>query len=290
MPRVMISYRNTPEQSQFALDLNDALKSSGIETWIDVEQLTGGGIWKDNIVKGIKNSDCVIVCLSPEYFESDICLMECYIARGYDKRIIPLVVSENEDSDIFQLIMSHEETKSIEDLTIGRIQYGSLFGIDMSREDFIQRTIEAVNTPYLDMDFDVYTSYKTRHAPFATSLADSLNDHGISTFIATRHRRLGADWRADSWNAILQARYHLVVLTPGLTDSTYIKNELRIAQTKPTTFIPVLAPDAVDNYQAINDIRETFTAREFSMLTDIQWFMPDDNLVTSIIDFIQSAS
>ncbi len=85
MTQVMISYRNIDGQKEFADVLEQALAKAGFSTWIDKNNIPPLSRWEDEIFKGIKNSDFVILCLSPEYFESEICLLECYVARGYGK-------------------------------------------------------------------------------------------------------------------------------------------------------------------------------------------------------------
>ncbi len=92
MPRVMISYRNNEEQKAFATELNQAFNAD-VETWIDYEKIASGQFWKDAIIDGIKDSDYVVLCLSTEYLKSSVCMLECYIARGYRKKVLPLWIS-----------------------------------------------------------------------------------------------------------------------------------------------------------------------------------------------------
>ena len=101
MARVMISYRNIDGQRDFAFSLEKALADAGIETWLDVKDIPRLSLWEDEIFKGIIDSDYVVLCLSPEYFESETCRFECYVARGYGKTILPLIVANDTSASVF---------------------------------------------------------------------------------------------------------------------------------------------------------------------------------------------
>ncbi len=292
MVKVMISYRNVPDQKAFAQELSDAFETSGVNTWLDVKDIGPLSKWEDAIVDGIKNSDYVAVCLSPEYFESDICMMECYIARGYRKKILPIAVSQSPTYNVFHDIMDHEETKGLEDLNIAFMYEPTYAGLPLTKYERIQRIVAAVVNPVpQETKYDIYVSYKFSQAEFATRIADDLNRENLSTFIMTTKIYPGDIWREVTWNAMLQAKYHIVVLTPDIKDSVYIKNEIRVSRTKETVFVPILADTLANDQQAQDDILNTFKTREFALLNDTQWLRTDkgyDHMMQSLINFLGS--
>ncbi len=292
MPRVMISYRNVDGQREFALEMEKILSGAGIDTWIDVKDIQRGSRWKDEIFKGIINSDYVILCLSPEYFESETCLIECYVARGYGKTILPLIVPSRRDADIFQIIPNFEETKGIDQLQFLDMRTESILGLKESLADLHKRVISAILNPVTPgIEYDVYVSFRVHDAEFATKIADDLNANGIKTYVATRTLDVGVDWRAITWNALLKAKIHIFILSPHVTGSGYIAKEVLVSSTKDTIFHPVLAEDYVHDEFAKSTIRESFeTDEHLKLLTEIHWHIPDkgyDNFIQELYSDIQ---
>lgn len=292
MSQVMISYRNLPEQKAFAEELNEAFKAVGVDTWLDTEQLTEAIEWENAIIDGIKNSDYVAVCLSEDYFESEICLMECYIARGYRKKILPIWVSNNTGLNPFELISRHPETEGLEYKSVAKLNLQDLWGLPLTRYERIKRIVDSVANPIShETVYKVYISYKYHQAKFATKVADSLNDEGLSTFIMTKHVNIGDDHNEVAWNAMLQAKYHISIITPDIKDSVYIKNELRLAKTRNTKYLSIAAETLIGEEQLKKDIRASFRATEFDILNKTQWFRLDegyDIMIEKLIKVVSS--
>jgi hypothetical protein len=279
MPRVMISYRNVDGQREFAFDLEKELANAGLETWLDTKNIPRLSRWEDEIFNGIINSDYVILCLSPDYFESETCLFECLIARGYGKTLLPIIVPYDAQIEVLDLISDHDETKGIDHLNILNFRTQTVLGLREEHAKLTQRVIKAITHPTLpDTDYDVYFSFRTSQATFATQVADDLNKAGIKSFIHTRAIDPGVDWRRMSWSAGLRSKIHVVILSPDVEQSEFIKNEVLVTRTKQNTqFIPLLAQDFVDDQAAKSTIRQTFsTSKNLSMLNQIQWFIPQE--------------
>ncbi len=86
LPRVMISY-NHKASSELALKLNSLLKVHNIKTWIDIDNMSGGDIFKD-MANGVETSDVVLIILSNEYCNSDNCIRECEYAVSQNKYLV----------------------------------------------------------------------------------------------------------------------------------------------------------------------------------------------------------
>lgn len=92
MNRVFVSYsrRNKTFAERIARDLSDA----GLDVWIDFRQIHAGELWKEEIFRGIRRSEIVLVLLSPDAVESQWVQLEVQTARELNKLIIPVMVVE----------------------------------------------------------------------------------------------------------------------------------------------------------------------------------------------------
>ncbi|MEO1288786.1 MAG: toll/interleukin-1 receptor domain-containing protein [Chloroflexota bacterium] len=285
MPQVMISYRNLPEQKAFALSLEQALSDAGIDTWMDVKDIPPLSNWEDEIFKGIIESDYVLLCLSPEYFESETCLIECYVARGYMKRILPVIVPHNEHPEmgtyrIIEYLNSHQSTRGLDHLNILNFHSKSSFGLKLKQEEMRAKLVQSVKNPTFTANkYDAYVSYRSKHASHATQIVNYLNAKGITTFASPISLDIGDDWRVKSWNAMLHSRFHIVLLSPDLADSDYISNELLVMRTKKDTiYIPILLIEFAEDMDAQKVIRQKMqNSKNFNHLNNIQWLVMENN-------------
>lgn len=291
MARVMISYRNIESQRDFASSLEKVLANVGIQTWIDFKNIPRLSRWEDEIFKGIINSDYVVLCLSPEYFESETCLFECYIARGYGKTLLPLILPCDEEKplesqeSVYRLIPQFEETRGIELLNFLNFHSQRIVGLEQDHTQLIERLINAITNPIpSNIDYDVFCSFKSSQAKFATQVADDLNKSGIKTFIHTRAIDAGVDWRHFSWNAMLRAKIHIVFLSPDVAQSEFISNEALVTRTRQdAVFIPIVVAAFADDAVAKSTIRDTFaSSKNLSVLNEIQWLIPDNDYVVFV--------
>jgi WD40 repeat protein len=92
MNRVFISYsrKNQRVAERLARDLGDA----GLDVWIDLSQIHGGELWREEIFKGIDRADFVIACISPDSLLSQWCEREILTAREQGKPICPIMIEE----------------------------------------------------------------------------------------------------------------------------------------------------------------------------------------------------
>ena len=128
MPRVMISYRNVDGQREFASNLERELANAGMETWLDVKDIPRLSRWEDENFKDIINSDYVVLCLSPEYFESETCLVECYVARGYGKTLLPIIAPHDSAENVYELFQNYEATRGLDHINFLNYKTQSVLG------------------------------------------------------------------------------------------------------------------------------------------------------------------
>jgi hypothetical protein len=94
MAQVFVSYsrRDLPFVEQLAADLNRA----GLNVWFDLTGLEGGERWSEKIQDAIRNSQYVIVVLSPDSVKSEWVEREFLFASNANKKIIPLLYRQCE--------------------------------------------------------------------------------------------------------------------------------------------------------------------------------------------------
>jgi WD40 repeat protein len=117
MKRVFISYsrKNVDFAERLARDLSDA----GLDVWIDIRKIQAGDSWRDEIFKGINNSEMMVVCLSPDSVASEWVRREIFLARSQHRFIIPVMVK-----DCFPEMAQYEETRWLADVQIVDFQDG----------------------------------------------------------------------------------------------------------------------------------------------------------------------
>ena len=92
---VFLSYRR--KDVEFVKQLDQALKATQREVWVDWEDIPPGVEgFNDEIQRGIEGADAFIAVLSPNYLESEYCLMELREGLRLKKRIIPIVLQKFE--------------------------------------------------------------------------------------------------------------------------------------------------------------------------------------------------
>lgn len=86
--------------SHFAQRLHERLKAAGIDCWADWDDLSPGINWRKEICVSIQFCHNFLFCLSPASISSQECKYELDHALLLNKRIIPLLVSHTQISQI----------------------------------------------------------------------------------------------------------------------------------------------------------------------------------------------
>jgi Tol biopolymer transport system component len=89
MTQVFISYSR--KDLAFVERLAEDLKKAGLDVWYDISGLAGGSRWRSEIQKAIKDSQHIIVVLSPDSVESEWVEREFLFASNLKRKIIPLL-------------------------------------------------------------------------------------------------------------------------------------------------------------------------------------------------------
>ncbi len=91
-PDVFVSYAR--EDRPFVLRLTAALKATGKDVWIDLEDIPKSADWRAKIEAGIESTRAVVPVLSPDFAASDVCAEEVGHALRHNKRMVPVVCRE----------------------------------------------------------------------------------------------------------------------------------------------------------------------------------------------------
>jgi len=89
MTQVFISYSR--KDISFVGRLITDLKNAGLDVWHDVSSLDGGSQWRIEIEKGIRNSQFVVVVLSPDSVTSEWVEREFLFASNLKRKIVPVM-------------------------------------------------------------------------------------------------------------------------------------------------------------------------------------------------------
>lgn len=92
---ISYSRRNLP----FARKLNAALKGQGLEPWFDQEDIPYGVDFMRQIEDGIQYTNNFLFIITPDSVRSPYCRAEIETAVKYNKRIIPLLYIDLQDSE-----------------------------------------------------------------------------------------------------------------------------------------------------------------------------------------------
>lgn len=108
-----------------ALDLKHRIEELGYSVWLDTEDISGGHLWRTQIVEGIENCRVYVVVLTENSISSDDVRREIDLARAKNKPILP-VFSEPRPQTI---------NREMEYQLVGiqTVEYEELFGFQAER-------------------------------------------------------------------------------------------------------------------------------------------------------------
>jgi hypothetical protein len=95
--KVFISYASKDEA--LATRLVASLEDAGLDAWYKKREIMPGDNWAEKIASGLKESNAMVVLVTPEALESDAVQNSISYALGekaFNKRLIPVIV-DSED-------------------------------------------------------------------------------------------------------------------------------------------------------------------------------------------------
>lgn len=270
-PKVLLSYRH--KHDEFVRRLDADLIAAGITAWVDYRDIKPGQPWRQAIYDGIVQSEVVIICFSPDFLLSEICLQEAYLARCYGKRIVPIMVEACYDE-----ITQYEETKGLEDLFIIDFTGQPTMFTSGQYEDSFRRLLDALQRPTTTgqpPDPAYYVSFANQDNTFATQLAKDLQGAGVDVWISTLNLYGGQHWRDEVARVMVNACCLIVCLSPEAAQSDWVRREVLLARTRGIPMLPVVTPRVTQDqavFQALHDV--VFDTYEMRLLGEINWVFP----------------
>ena len=89
MTQVFISYSR--KDISFIETLVADLKNAGLDVWYDVSHIAGGARWRSEIENALRNSQYVLVVLSPDSIVSEWVEREFLFSSNLRRKIIPVM-------------------------------------------------------------------------------------------------------------------------------------------------------------------------------------------------------
>ena len=96
--KVFISYAGKDEA--LAAKVVASLEEAGLDAWYAKREITPGENWGEKIAQGLKESDAMVVLLTPDALESNSVSWDINYALGdkaYSRRLIPVMVGDLEE-------------------------------------------------------------------------------------------------------------------------------------------------------------------------------------------------
>ncbi len=95
--KVFINYSH--KDQALATELVDRLKAAGLDAWFDKLEILPGDNWAEKTSQGLKESDAMVVLLTPNALESDAVQNNISYALGdksFSHRLVPVMVGDLE--------------------------------------------------------------------------------------------------------------------------------------------------------------------------------------------------
>jgi hypothetical protein len=90
---VFLSYSRR-DWDRFASPLVDRLRSEGVHVWVDQHTIDSGDDWMDEINEALQQSECLVLCVSPDALASKYVKMEYRYFISENKPILPVLCRE----------------------------------------------------------------------------------------------------------------------------------------------------------------------------------------------------
>jgi hypothetical protein len=96
--KVFISYSSKDEA--LATRIVASLEAAGLDAWYSKREIMPGDNWAEKIANGLKESNAMVVLVTPDALESDAVQSSISYALGekaFSNRLIPVLVGDSED-------------------------------------------------------------------------------------------------------------------------------------------------------------------------------------------------
>lgn len=187
------------------------LKDAGVETWVDRENLKAFVDWRLDLLRMPRVADVFVPFISDNYLASEMCRMELFLARSFERPVLPVMLDE-----CWTALDSWEETTHLARVFMARLGSQRLVGRQFEREEILQRLlcgIELALGKRAPEPRNVFISFPNGCADFATQLHARIASATCKPWVATLDCEVGDDWRQAQVQAMGHAKAHVVVVS-----------------------------------------------------------------------------
>jgi hypothetical protein len=198
---VFIAYARSDSPEVYALA--ERLRSIGIDTRVDIDNIPIGSDWADTLREFIRNADTILFVISPDSMKSEWCQIEVEYAISFNKRILPVLVKPVAED----LIPSN----------LARLQY--LILTDINNDRAFNTLVDAI---YAGAKYghgakgdNVFVSYRRQaNDHVAGRIYDYLERYlgEGSVFFDVEGIPIGADFRASIRTALIKSQALVVII------------------------------------------------------------------------------
>ena len=94
MSHVFVSYSR--KDSETVTNIVARLEGDGLSVWFDCEDIRGGELWRETIVKAIDTAYAFVLMLSPNSVASENVRKEVDLAEGANRHLLPVMLASVE--------------------------------------------------------------------------------------------------------------------------------------------------------------------------------------------------
>jgi hypothetical protein len=107
----------------FVRALHDALEERDKKAWVDYEDIVPTEDWVAAVFSGIERADAFFFVISPDSCASEICSLELAHAVENNKRIVPILYRDVDDTCVPPDVASHEYilVRESDDKALGKL-------------------------------------------------------------------------------------------------------------------------------------------------------------------------
>lgn len=231
-PYVFISYSR--QDRDFVERLSGALKVAGVRTWTDVENISAGANWQNEIEKGLLQAQVLLYVASRSASASKWMLYELHAFMRGAGRVIPIIIDDEGPTTLPLLLQSiqYADFRSDFDVAVQSL----LKGIRSLQGQAPVAPAKAKSKGY------VFISYAAEDAIFVEELKLYLKGRGYSYWdFRESERNYQVDYTLELEGVITNAEATLCVISPDWKKSPTTLQELHFSKDVHTPVFLLLA-------------------------------------------------
>lgn len=218
---VFISYSR--RDNVFIEKLTEALRTVGVRTWTDIENIAAGTNWQKGIEKGLKNASMLIYVSSKNSISSQWMDVELQEFLRSEKRVIPIVIDDEGASHLPFPLRKFQWADFRGDFSVAFKKL--LEGIR-----FLQQS-EPIERPELKSKGYVFVSYADEDSQFVEELKSFLGEHGYAYWdFRESARNYDVDYSLELESVIKDAAGTLSVISPNWKQSQISLQEFHFSK------------------------------------------------------------